>query len=65
MGLAGFPLLALATLATVSGAEMLPLNVKVGNKAPDFALPSASGRTVRISEYAGHNILIDFYRGYW
>ncbi len=45
--------------------QILPLKVKVGDKAPDFALPSADGKTVRLSDYAGHNVLIDFYRGYW
>ncbi len=45
--------------------EILPLKVKVGEKAPDFSLPSADGKTVRLSDYAGHNALIDFYRGYW
>ena len=34
-------------------------------KGPDFVLPSADGRPVRLSGYAGHNVLIDFYRGYW
>ncbi len=45
--------------------QILPLKIKVGEKAPDFALPSADGTTVRLSDYAGHNVLIDFYRGYW
>ncbi|TAM83406.1 MAG: redoxin domain-containing protein [Acidobacteria bacterium] len=45
--------------------QILPLKVKVGEKAPDFALPSAEGKTVRLSDFAGHNVLIDFYRGYW
>jgi len=45
--------------------QILPLKIKVGEKAPDFALPSADGRTVGLSDYAGHNVLIDFYRGYW
>ena len=45
--------------------RILPLKVTVGEKAPDFALPSADGKTVRLSDYAGHNVLIDFYRGYW
>ena len=42
----------------------MPLKIKVGEKAPDFVLPSADGRPVRLSGYAGHNVLIDFYRGY-
>ena len=45
--------------------QILPLKIKVGEKAPDFALPSADGRTVKLSDYAGHKVLIDFYRGYW
>jgi cytochrome oxidase Cu insertion factor (SCO1/SenC/PrrC family) len=45
--------------------QILPLKIKVSEKAPDFALPSADGKTVRLSDYAGHGVLIDFYRGYW
>jgi AhpC/TSA family len=45
--------------------QILPLKIKVGDKAPDFALPSADCKMVRLSDYAGHNVLIDFYRGYW
>lgn len=45
--------------------QILPLKIKVGDKAPDFVLPSADGKMVRLSDYAGHNVLIDFYRGYW
>ena len=45
--------------------KVLPLKVKVGDKAPDFALPSADAKTVKLSDYAGRNVLIDFYRGYW
>lgn len=45
--------------------QIMPLKVKVGDRAPDFALPSADGKTVRLSHFAGHNVLIDFYRGYW
>ena len=45
--------------------HMLPLKIKVGEKAPEFSLTSAEGKTVRLSDFAGHNVLIDFYRGYW
>ncbi len=45
--------------------QILPLKIKVGEKAPDFALRSAEGMTVRLSDYAGHSVLVDFYRGYW
>jgi hypothetical protein len=43
----------------------LPLKIKVGSQAPDFVLESADGRTVRLSDFAGRGVLIDFYRGYW
>jgi cytochrome oxidase Cu insertion factor (SCO1/SenC/PrrC family) len=45
--------------------QLLPLKVKVGDKVPDFTLPSADGKSVKLSDYAGHSVLIDFYRGYW
>jgi cytochrome oxidase Cu insertion factor (SCO1/SenC/PrrC family) len=47
------------------GARVLPLRVEIGKKAPDFSLPSARGKTVRLSDFAGHIVLIDFYRGFW
>ena len=52
---------------TSSGREIkLPsLRVRVNEKAPDFALPAAGGKIVRLSNLRGHNVLIDFYRGYW
>ncbi len=59
------PLGLLSPLPATSQNHILPLKIKVGEKAPDFALPSADGKTVRLSDYAGHNVLIDFYRGYW
>jgi cytochrome oxidase Cu insertion factor (SCO1/SenC/PrrC family) len=45
--------------------QMPQLKIKVGEKAPDFTLPSAAGKTVKLSDFSGHNVLIDFYRGYW
>jgi cytochrome oxidase Cu insertion factor (SCO1/SenC/PrrC family) len=45
--------------------KLPPLRVQVGAKAPDFALPDADGKTVRLSDFSGRNVLIDFYRGYW
>jgi cytochrome oxidase Cu insertion factor (SCO1/SenC/PrrC family) len=57
--------LAIAGAAAILNAEILPLNVKVGDKAPDFSLRSADGKKVRLSDFAGHNVLIDFYRAHW
>jgi AhpC/TSA family protein len=55
----------LANTAFGGEIKLPPLRVRVGEKAPDFALPSASRKTFRLSDFRGHNVLIDFYRGYW
>lgn len=57
-------LLAFAALAATT-PPYLPLNVHVGEKAPDFALPSTTGETLTLSRFAGRNVLLDFYEGYW
>lgn len=64
---AGIAAVGLLTFAAVAATapQYLSLNVHVGEKAPDFALASATGGTVRLSQYAGHNVLLDFYEGYW
>jgi hypothetical protein len=58
-----------AGLALLTGlaaaAPTTALKVRVGEKAPGFALLSAEGKTVRLSDYAGRNVLIDFYRAHW
>ncbi len=69
-GLAMFIGIQLSSPQPGSGAggseiKLPPLRVQAGEKAPDFALPSADDRTVRLSDFSGHNVLIDFYRGYW
>jgi hypothetical protein len=38
----------------------------VGQPAPDFTLPDAAGRAVRLADYRGMKpVVIVFYRGYW
>ncbi len=54
-----------STTSSASQVPYLPLRVKVGEKAPDFALPSAGGGTVRLSALQGHDLLLDFYEGFW
>jgi cytochrome oxidase Cu insertion factor (SCO1/SenC/PrrC family) len=65
--LAGFFLLLSGTGPKARAGEdrILPLKVHVGEKAPNFSLPAGNGKTVWLSDFAGHNVLIDFYRGYW
>ena len=66
-GAAALGLMAMVSLAATpaKAPPYLPLNVHVGEKAPDFALPSADGSTVKLSQFAGRNVLLDFYEGYW
>jgi cytochrome oxidase Cu insertion factor (SCO1/SenC/PrrC family) len=36
-----------------------------GTVAPDFELPSAEGRNVKLSTLRGKTVVLVFYRGYW
>jgi peroxiredoxin Q/BCP len=37
--------------------------VDVGDRAPGFELPGTEGRTYRLSDYRGHNLILAFYPG--
>lgn len=65
--LVGICLVAPGLMGNLRASEISlpPLHVKVGEKAPDFALPGADGKVVRLSDFAGHIVLLDFYRGHW
>ncbi len=54
-----------STASSTQKVPYLPLRVQVGEKAPDFELPSAGGGTVRLSAMEGHDVLLDFYEGFW
>lgn len=44
----------------------MPTRLVVGQPAPDFTLPDAAGRPVRLAEYRGRQpVVLIFYRGYW
>lgn len=41
-------------------------SLKVGVKAPDFALPNGDGKLVILSEYTPKSpVVLVFYRGFW
>jgi hypothetical protein len=43
-----------------------PTALRVGEPAPDFRLPDATGRPVTLSDYRGKKaVILVFYRGYW
>ena len=40
--------------------------LKLGDKAPDFALPNGDGKLVVLSEYTQRSpVILIFYRGFW
>ena len=49
-------------LASVLGVAGVATAVEVGDKAPDFTLPSTMGKDVSLSEFRGKKyVLIEFY----
>jgi cytochrome oxidase Cu insertion factor (SCO1/SenC/PrrC family) len=40
--------------------------LRIGERAPDFTLPDATGRPVSLAEFRGKKpVVLVFYRGYW
>lgn len=37
------------------------MSVQIGKEAPDFSLPSSSGKTVSLSDYRGKHVVLYFY----
>jgi thioredoxin-dependent peroxiredoxin len=35
--------------------------LKKGDRAPDFALPNPAGKTVKLTDFKGRNLLVYFY----
>lgn len=49
-------------LASVLSGAHLATAVEVGDKAPDFALPSTTGKDISLSQFQGKQlVLIEFY----
>lgn len=49
-------------LSSVLGVAGVARAVEVGEKAPDFTLPSTTGKDISLSQFKGkHLVLIEFY----
>ena len=57
------PLLLVGALVAswVSGTGLLTPALRVGDRAPDFALADLDGRTVRLSDFDGQPVLVNFW----
>ncbi len=50
----------MATKGTTSQADATS-TMRVGDRAPDFALTSHTGETWRLADARGHNVVLAFY----
>ena len=51
-------LLAAAAVPAPSSTQSAPSALKVGDVAPDFSLPGSDGRTHRLSDYRGKQVVV-------
>lgn len=72
LGVLSLAVLGFFVFMTMVSARQLPPAAgapKVGERAPDFTLPDAQGRPVRLYDRLGQSdstwVLLIFYRGYW
>ena len=47
--------------AVGAGRVQTPVDLKVGDKAPDFSLPGTDGKTHKLSEYKGKTVVVAWY----
>jgi peroxiredoxin len=55
-------MMAVLTAAALVGMGPRPSTaLEIGDRAPDFTLPATTGGEIRLSQYRGRPVLIEFY----
>ena len=58
--------LLIAIVSLTASAQAPRAALKVGDKAPEIALPNGDGKLVQLSEYTARTpVVVVFYRGFW
>jgi len=47
--------------AVAAARQQAPVELKVGDKAPDFSLPGTDGKTHKLSDYAGKTVVLAWF----
>lgn len=47
--------------AVAAGRQQGPVELKVGDKAPDFSLPGTDGKTHKLSDYKGKTVVLAWF----
>lgn len=56
----------LLVAAVTASAQAPATHLKIGDRAPDFALPNGDGKLITLSDYIARGpVVIIFYRGFW
>ena len=54
------------SLSALLLGQQASVELKAGDKAPDFALPNGDGKLVTLSEFTVRGtVVVIFYRGFW
>ena len=51
----------LGLTAATAGRQQPPVELKVGDKAPDFSLPGTDGKTHKLSDYKGKTVVLAWF----